>query len=75
MIDTQSKKIHITVGDLQLDSLSGESILETMERAGMEARYNCREGFCGARRTQPVTGELQYKLHPRGFIDDDEILV
>lgn len=52
-----------------------ESILETIEAAGIELEYHCREGFCGVCRTKLISGEVQYTLDPLAFIEDDEILI
>ena len=52
-----------------------ETILETIESAGIELEYHCREGFCGVCRTKLVAGEVLYTLDPLAFIEDDEILI
>jgi ferredoxin len=64
----------IDIEDKFLRSQNGETILETLERAKVEANYNCREGFCGVCRTKLLSGSVEYKVEPLAFIDDDEIL-
>lgn len=52
-----------------------DSILETIERAGIELEFHCREGFCGVCRTKLISGEIAYTLDPLAFIEDDEVLI
>lgn len=50
------------------------TILESLEQHKVDVHYHCREGFCGACRTKLISGEIDYKVEPLAFIDDDEIL-
>lgn len=52
----------------------GEAILDALESNGIDAQFNCREGFCGVCRTKLLSGSVSYLLDPLAFIDDDEIL-
>ena len=51
-----------------------KTLLEGLERAGIEVHYHCREGYCGACRTKMHAGQVEYVTDPLAFIDDDEIL-
>lgn len=52
-----------------------ETILESVENAGIELEFHCREGFCGVCRTKLLSGKVDYTLDPLAFIEDDEILI
>ena len=70
----QKPVIHIEGKALQASSDS-ETILETIENAGIELEFHCREGFCGVCRTKLLSGNVEYSLDPLAFIEDDEILI
>ncbi|OWJ97884.1 3-ketosteroid-9-alpha-hydroxylase [Pseudomonas sp. A46] len=44
--------------DHRLDWRPGESLLQSMRRAGLDAPYSCEEGFCGACMCQVEEGEV-----------------
>lgn len=50
------------------------SLLESLEAAGAEVHFHCRQGFCGACRCKLVSGEVTYHIDPLAYIDEDEIL-
>jgi ferredoxin len=50
------------------------TLLETIEQQQIEIQYHCREGYCGACRSELVSGEVKYTTDPLAFIDDNEIL-
>lgn len=52
-----------------------ETILESLENAGIDLEFHCREGFCGVCRTKLLSGQVKYTLDPLAFIEDDEILI
>jgi ferredoxin len=56
-------------------SSDSETILETIESAGIELEFHCREGFCGVCRTKLLSGDVEYTVDPLAFIEDDEILI
>ena len=64
----------ILIDGKTFQSLPGESVLETLERENVDMAFNCREGFCGVCRTTLIKGEVDYRVDPLAFIDDDEIL-
>lgn len=65
----------ITVVDHEaVEHSSDETLLESLERANVEVHYHCREGFCGACRSQLISGDVEYTTDPLAFIEDDEIL-
>lgn len=72
--NTGGQQIHIV--DLQdtIEHQADNTLLETLEAAGLDVHYHCRQGFCGACRTKLISGEVAYSVDPLAFIDDDEIL-
>ena len=52
----------------------GQTILEALEAQKIDVHYHCREGFCGACRTQLNDGEVEYTIDPLAYINDDEFL-
>ena len=56
-------------------SFNKKTILESLEQAGVEVHYHCRDGYCGACRCKIKSGEVNYIVDPLAFIDDDEILL
>lgn len=57
-----------------IQSNSSNTILETMEQAGLEPEYNCRDGHCGACRCTLVSGEVEYVGFAMAYTQGDEIL-
>ncbi len=51
-----------------------QTLLESLEANDIHIHYQCRDGFCGACRTQLLSGEVTYTTDPLAFIDDNEIL-
>ena len=45
-----------------IESNPSNTLLETMEQAGLEPEYNCRDGHCGACRCKLLTGKTDYKI-------------
>lgn len=67
--------LRITIEDGQsLEQKPDSTMLESLEAAGVEVHFHCREGFCGACRTKLLSGSVAYLTDPLAFIDDDEIL-
>ncbi|MCL4409614.1 class I ribonucleotide reductase maintenance protein YfaE [Aliidiomarina haloalkalitolerans] len=50
------------------------SLLETIEAAGIEARFHCRNGFCGACRTRLISGNVHYTTEPLAYVRTGDIL-
>ncbi|MCW8108112.1 class I ribonucleotide reductase maintenance protein YfaE [Alteromonas ponticola] len=66
---------HIDVIDVGCARSSPDkTLLESLESASIDIHFHCREGFCGACRTQLLEGEVDYTTDPLAYIDDDEIL-
>lgn len=63
MISVQNKLIPV-VGTL----------LESLEKAGIQIESQCRMGYCGACRTKLMKGEVEYIDEPLGFVMPGEIL-
>ncbi len=59
--------------ELTVDASTG-TLLEAMEAADIETHYHCRNGFCGACRTQLIQGEVTYINEPLAFVRPGECL-
>ncbi|OIN27779.1 class I ribonucleotide reductase maintenance protein YfaE [Vibrio barjaei] len=57
-----------------IESNPSNTVLETMEQAGLEPEYNCRDGHCGACRCTLVSGEVEYVGFAMAYTQDNEIL-
>ncbi|NMH61084.1 class I ribonucleotide reductase maintenance protein YfaE [Alteromonas ponticola] len=75
MSNRKDDAFHIDVVDVGCaTSSSDKTLLESLETANIEIHFHCREGFCGACRTQLIEGEVDYTTDPLAYINDDEIL-
>ena len=63
----------ISVNGQCLDYQKG-TLLETLKRFNTAPNSECESGFCGACRTQLVTGKVEYIQEPIGFVGAGEIL-
>ncbi|UUM31683.1 class I ribonucleotide reductase maintenance protein YfaE [Vibrio japonicus] len=61
-------------GTSTIQSNPSNTILETMEKAGIEPEYNCRDGHCGACRCKLISGEVEYVGFAMAYTQADEIL-
>ncbi len=65
----------ITVQEKKVCYQEKQTLLESLESAGVEVHYHCRDGFCGACRVTLNSGEIHYPQgEPLAFIGDGEIL-
>lgn len=72
---TDLKKVRVTIESGQIiEQRPDKTLLESLEADNIEVHYHCREGFCGACRTQLLSGQVKYLTDPLAFIDDNEIL-
>ncbi|WP_162046253.1 class I ribonucleotide reductase maintenance protein YfaE [Vibrio taketomensis] len=55
-------------------SNSSNTLLESLENAGVEVEYNCRDGHCGACRCKLKSGEVEYVGFAMAYTQADEIL-
>ncbi|MBR9906721.1 class I ribonucleotide reductase maintenance protein YfaE [Pseudidiomarina donghaiensis] len=60
--------------ELTVDASQGNTLLETLEQAGLEPHYHCRNGFCGACRVQLTAGDVTYINDPLAFIRPGDCL-
>ncbi len=66
---------NIKVNDvIMLDSLSSDCILQSLEKAGLEPEYQCRDGHCGSCRCKLVEGQVEYTGFAMAYLQPDEIL-
>ncbi|ASU22168.1 (2Fe-2S)-binding protein [Vibrio qinghaiensis] len=57
-----------------IESNSSNTLLESMESAGLEPEYNCRDGHCGACRCTLVKGDVEYVGFAMAYTERNEIL-
>ena len=74
MTNAKDSFVITTSDDKTVSTCPDKTLLESLEEAGIEVHYHCREGFCGACRTKLLSGEVDYTTDPLAFFDDDEIL-
>ena len=74
MSNYQQVKIYLSNG-YGIVPQAGESILESLERAGICCEYQCRAGYCGVCRQKIKAGEVEYFLEPLGYKKEDEVLI
>ena len=59
---------------LSIESNPSDTLLETMEKAGMEVEYHCRDGHCGACKCKLIAGEVEYVGFAMAYTQQDEVL-
>ena len=57
-----------------IESNPSNTLLETMEQAGLEVEYNCRDGHCGACRCDLVSGEVEYTGFAMAYTPKNSVL-
>ncbi|MCL9783750.1 class I ribonucleotide reductase maintenance protein YfaE [Vibrio sp. S4M6] len=57
-----------------IESNPSNTLLETMEHAGLEPEYNCRDGHCGACRCELVSGEVEYVGFAMAYTPENSVL-
>jgi ferredoxin len=62
-------------GKLILIDQPEQSILENLESAGVDANYQCRDGFCGSCRCQLLSGTVSYQQIALGVLKAGEVLI
>lgn len=50
------------------------TLLDSLQKNGVEMLYHCREGFCGACRCKLKSGSVTYINEPLAFVRRGEIL-
>lgn len=53
---------------------SDKTLLQSMEEQGIETHFHCRDGFCGACRTQLISGQVTYINEPLAYVRQGDIL-
>lgn len=64
----------ITTTDRSFQLLTGESLLDGLERTGHEVEYQCRSGYCGMCRLTLLAGSVSYTEPPLAYVGQSEIL-
>ena len=60
--------------DKIVQSSPSNSLLETLEQAGVDVAYQCREGYCGACRLTLKKGVVAYTQEPMASFQASEVL-
>lgn len=66
-------RIHLADGQV-IFFTRGDTLLQTLEKNGVDMHYQCRAGYCGACRTRLDKGEVKYLTSPLAWVDEGEIL-
>lgn len=66
-------KITTDSGSYQVQE-QDNNLLETLERTGHQVEYQCRQGYCGACRTEITSGSVTYHTEPLAAITENAIL-
>ena len=66
-------KMHVNQ-DTLLETDNQTTLLETMENAGLQPEFQCRDGHCGACKCELVSGEVEYVGFALAFTHPKEIL-
>lgn len=57
-----------------IESNPSNTLLETMEQAGLEVEYHCRDGHCGACRCTLNQGSVEYVGFAMAYTAENEVL-
>lgn len=57
-----------------IESNPSNTLLETMEQAGLEVEYHCRDGHCGACRCTLSKGSVEYVGFAMAYTAENEVL-
>lgn len=59
---------------ISVQSQPNKTILETMESAGLQPEYHCRDGHCGACKCELIAGEIEETNVKMAYTHQKEIL-
>ncbi len=66
--------MHVEGVEKPLQFHYANNLLESLEAQDVQVHYECRDGYCGACRTDLVEGEVAYLQEPMAWINKGEIL-
>ena len=66
--------IYLNENIIQVDD-TDLTILEALEKEGIAANFQCRNGVCGTCRCQLISGKVKYIKEPLASIQSDEVLI
>jgi ferredoxin len=64
----------LIVNGKNLKSTPGETVLQTIERNGLQINSGCRDGFCGSCRCHKVKGAHTLVVEPLAYCHTDELI-
>ena len=53
---------------------AGDTVLDALEKAGLNPEYQCKEGYCGYCAITIIDGEVVYKEPPIAHCEPNEVL-
>ncbi len=68
------KPINIVVNDHKIKGNTENSLLDQLDRAGIQTEYQCKSGMCGVCRCILLSGNIQYQQPPLASLNNNEIL-
>lgn len=57
-----------------LDARAGETLLQSLSRAGLALESQCRQGYCGACRLPLLAGRVRYRQPPLAWLAPGDCL-
>ncbi|RUO31701.1 (Fe-S)-binding protein [Aliidiomarina sedimenti] len=72
-----SKPLRVKVNGeplFEVPAQNKDSLLQSMEQAGLETHFHCRNGFCGACRSHLISGQVAYITEPLAYVRPGDIL-
>jgi ferredoxin len=66
--------MHVEGVEEPLQFHHANNLLESLEAQNVQVHYECRDGYCGACRTDLIEGEVAYLQEPMAWINKGEIL-
>ncbi|TDQ57421.1 ferredoxin [Mesocricetibacter intestinalis] len=66
--------VHLIRSRRIIENPADLSLLENLERQGIQHEYQCRSGYCGSCRVRLKKGRVSYPQPPLAFLQEDEIL-
>jgi len=73
MANNMSSKLTYNGKQYTLDEEA--TLLENLEKQAVSVEFHCRDGHCGACRSQLVSGDVSYTTFPMAYLKDGEVLL
>lgn len=71
----QDRTVHrVLLGKKQILVTEDEPLLPQLERAGIQAEYQCREGYCSSCMIKLLWGKVSYPAEPLAWVNSGYML-